>query len=201
MPAARGYWPLALALFIVDLAFLAAFLAGFFETHHWFDEDGPIENLQALVVLVAFVLSLWQARGERREGRVILLGLAAMYLACCVREVELRNTGAPDWLAWPTYGAGQNVVIIAIFAAFALYLLKRRRVVPAAMRVLLAPRCGFYLVAAAVLFASGIAEAVERSFGEPAEILEEWLELNGYLLFLLASLFFPYKDRLPSSRG
>ena len=197
----RGYRLCILLLALANLAFLAAFVDGVFNAVHWFDEDGPAELLQAFVLLAGGGVALRQGLREQREGRIIDVGIAAMLLASFVREFELRGTGAPDWLVRPFWGTGQNIVILAIFAAFALTYVRRWREIPVIVRALLTPRTALYLFAAAVLLLSGIAEGSEGYFGNPAEVAEEWLELNGYLLFLAAIAFYPYRDRLtPAAR-
>lgn len=199
----RAYALCVTLLLAADIVFLIAFFAGIFETHAWFNEDGPVEDLQALVLFLAGLLSAWQARAERTGGRVILAGLAAVYFACFVRELELRGTGAPDWLVWLFYGTGQNIAIAAIFLAFVAANATRWPTFPEIVRILLAPRTVLYLIAGGVLLLSGVAEGLEKRYGNPAEVIEEWLELNGYILFLLASLHFPYRDlehRRPGAR-
>lgn len=201
---ARLLWALWLALIAIALAdalFLAAYLHGVFDTYLWFDEDGPVEDLQAVVLVVATLVALWWSFSQKREGRIIDLGLAAMFLASFVRELDLRETGAPDWLVWPFYGTGQNVVIVAIFGLYALLPLRHWRALPDIVRAFLHPRTLLYLFAGIVLLSSGLAEASEKRFGYQAEVLEEWLELNGYVIFLLAVTLFPYPDRARQPRA
>src|SRR5262249_29823854 len=107
-----------IVLGLADILFLAAFATGVFDRVHWFDEDGPIENVQVVVLAIAALVSMWRASRQKREGRVIDLFLLAMFLACAWRETELRGTEAPEWLIWMFYGTGQTVFIVAIFATF-----------------------------------------------------------------------------------
>jgi hypothetical protein len=192
--SSRAFWFGVLLLALADIIFLAAFFAGFFEIHHWFDEDGPIEDLQVVVLAVAFLVAAWSATSQSREGRIIGFGLTAMFLASCWREMELRGTGAPDWLIWMFYGTGQHIFIAAIFLVFIVTQMRRWRELPRLAIALLRPRTLLYLVAGLMLLSSVIAEISEKRFGNPAEVLEEWIELNGYVLFLLTVWFFPYLD-------
>lgn len=183
-----------IVLAMADVLFLAAFAAGIFDTVHGFDEDGPIEDLQVVVLVGAAAVSTWWAFRQKREGRIIGSFLLAMFLASAWREMELRGTGAPEWLVWMFYGTGQHVCIVAIFAVFLVTQIRRWRELPRLAIALLQPRTLIYLFAGLVLLSSAIAEIAEKRFGNPAEVFEEWLELNGYLLFLLSVWFFPYLD-------
>jgi hypothetical protein len=191
---ARPYKIALLLLALADVLYLIGFAAGIFDTVHWFDEDGPIENLQIMVLAVATLVSAWMALRQKREGRILCWFLFAMFLASCWREMELRGTAAPEWLIWMFYGTGQHVFIVAIFSFFLLTQFRHWRALPRIAIALLQPRTLLYLGAGAVLLSSGIAELAEHRFGVAAEDFEEWLELNGYLLFLLAVWVFPYRD-------
>jgi hypothetical protein len=194
---ARPYKVALVALALVDILFLVAFAAGVFDAVHWFDEDGPIENVQVVVLALAALVSARAALRQRREGRIVCWFLFAMFLTSCWREVELRGTTAPEWLIWAIYGIGQHVFIAAIFAVFLVTQLLHWRDLPRIMIALMQPRTLFYLAAGIVLLSSGIAEIAEHRYGMAAEHFEEWLELNGYLLFLLAVWVFPYRDLRP----
>jgi hypothetical protein len=178
-------------LLAADIGFLIALFADVFPP--WFEEDGPIENLQVVVLAAAAVVAAWHAMTRQREGRTIAVGLAATFLACCVREIEFRGTPAPEWLIWIFHSTGQNIVIATIFILLAAYAWPRRRQLPAIVACILQRRTAIYLAATLVLLLSSVAES-KRPFGTPPESIEEWLELNGYLLLLLAIWFFPYED-------
>lgn len=183
-----------IVLALADVLYLLAFALGAFDSVRWFDEDGPIENVQVVVLVVAAAVSTWWAMRQKREGRAIGLFLLAMFLACAWREMELRGTGAPEWLIWMFQGTGQHIFIAAIFAVFLATQLRRWHDLPRLAIAFLQPRTLLYLFAGLVLLSSAIAEIAEKRFGNPAEDFEEWIELNGYLLFLLTSWFFPYLD-------
>jgi len=194
---ARPY-KIALGLLaLADIFYLIAFAAGAFDGVHWFDEDGLIENAQVVVLAIAAFFSARAALRQRREGRIICWFLFAMFLTCCWREMELRGTAAPEWLIWMFYGTGQSVFIVAIFSVFLITQLRHWRALPRIATALLQPRTLLYLAAGIVLLSSGIAEVADHRYGVPAENFEEWLELNGYLLFLLAVWAFPYLDLPP----
>ena len=191
----RAFWLFLLVIALADIAFVAAFTGGFFETHLWFEEDGPVEDLQAVALAVAALVAAWHALTQRREGHIVSFGIVAVFLACCVRELEFRNTAAPDWLIWLFHGTGQNIFIVTIFAVFAVCYVRRWRELPAIISILWQRRTAFYIAAGVLLLVSSAVEATERQFHIHLESIEEWLELNGYLLFLLATWFLPYNDR------
>jgi hypothetical protein len=188
-----------LALIVVAVAnaiFVVAFFGGFFATNPWlFYEDGPLENLQAVALVVAAFVTLGYGLREEREGRIIGVGLAAVFLACAVRELELRGLGLSDALAWFFHGVGQNVTIVAIFALYAICYARRWREIPSVVRALLQPRTIFYIAGVVILLLSSVAESLHQ------QVLEEWLEFDGYVVLLLAGVFLPYRDRPHMNRG
>ncbi len=193
----RAFQIALIVIALADILFLVAFVTGVFDTHHWFDEDGPVEDLQvAILALAAFFSARWAFR-QKREGRIICFFLFAMFLACCVREMEFRGTGAPDWLVWPFYGTGQDIFIAMIFVVFLATQIRRWRELPRLVIAFLQPRTFFYLAAGIILISSMFAEMAEKRFGNPAEDIEEWMELNSYLLFMLGAWFLPYVDLRP----
>jgi hypothetical protein len=131
------------------------------------------------------------ALSRQGAARTMAWGLAALSMAMCVRELDLRGSMAPDWLAVPTYEPGQTVVILIILAAFFFHALRHVRQFGEIVGFLLTPRTAAYVAAGALLVISGIAEHA-HALGAYAIVVEEWLELAGFVLFVLAGVYFPY---------
>jgi hypothetical protein len=194
---ARPYKIALIVLALADILYLIAFALGVFDSVGWFDEDGPIEDMQVVVLAIAAAVSAGWAFRQKREGRIISYFLFAMFVACCWREMDLRGTTAPEWLIWMFHGTGQHVFIAAIFAVFLVTQVRHWAELPRLVIATLQPRSLLYVAAGAVLLSSGIAEIAELHYGMAVENFEEWLELNGYLLFLFAAYVFPYRDLEP----
>jgi hypothetical protein len=190
-----------LLLAAVNTAYLAAFFTGFFLTQRWlFRENGLVEDLQVASLVAASLAAARGASQQRSEGRIVGAGLAALFFASAVREVELRGLGLPDGLVWFFHGDGQNVSIAAIFAVYFACYVRRWREAPGVVGSLLQPRTLFYVGAWSIVVLGSVAEASGEVLGKSTKVLEEWLELNGYILLFLAALFFPFRDRLPAKR-
>ncbi len=181
------------ALAVATAAVIAGTVAGALPSpaSAFYDENGPLEDTQAVLLAATAAMFACQALARRSGARVVAWALAALAVSFCVRELDLRGSTAPDWLAAPTYEPGQTIVILIISTAFCFHALRQRHHLREAVMLLVAPRTAIYFAAGVVLLVSGVAEHA-HSLGAYAEVLEEWLELDGFAMLLLAGLFFPY---------
>jgi len=169
-------------------------------------ENGPIENLQILVLLLTCVLSCIAARkpGERRTAAVALAGSSLLLL---VRELDLRPYMPPEWIASASTGA--KILMWLVFAATLAYILSRYR------HILDFIRSGrilkawvFFLWIPLLILGQLIEEWTDVTHDDDrydywasGQFWEEMTELNAYLIFLIAAYTLYRVNRCPSADG
>lgn len=169
---------------------LSAVIFGFGNLH-WTYENGRIETLQIVILLLLMLLFLRDARWAGGPLRTLYLALALLCLTGAAREVDPRGTflpqGAVEWIR----NGGQNGIMGAIAAALVLLLLAKWRHWSEILRLLLAPRSMIYAGAACLLLVGEYADSWLKPYGDTAAAIEELSELNGLLLFLWAAIILP----------
>lgn len=184
---AANWWTLAAA---VALASLSAAI-GFQYEPHIVDEDGVLENLQVLLLVMAVVLHGLRAARQPREslGFLIHAGLSVLSCAFLLRELDIREWDAGDGLLWHRVERVARVTGVILLTVFALYVLPRmKQIFALRMRILRLPVI-LQALCAAVLLVSGwpFDNGNFDTWGLLAKLVEETFETNGYLVLMACS--------------
>lgn len=157
-----------------------------------------MENLQLLFLSCGFVLFFRSASGQHTGVRVLVMGLALLYLTMAVRELEVRPFGLP-WLTAIMKGWGRKIWLGLLWLVAAIWFWRHRLPAWQAFRAWLRSPSGLFFLAGSPLLL--VASFVEKAdFFESATstmFAEELIELNGlWLLFLSAALMFKTYRRI-----
>ncbi|MBO7521126.1 MAG: hypothetical protein J6T16_02675 [Opitutales bacterium] len=161
-------------------------------------ENHFLENAQVAVCAIEMLVFLAAAFFSGENAKAIPLFFAVLAFAFILREVDVERLDVPEICKILGSGWGRNIIVSLMFAAvFAAALLNFRLYFWASLKFMRTKTFYWGIAAAAVLFASHIAE---RAHSLPHnEFWEETLELAGYALFLIAATFQlprPLEERL-----
>ena len=153
-------------------------------------EHGPMENFQAVCLLVGCAVFAWRTRAARQPDERVLLGaLALFYATFFVREFDTRQFGRPLVDAIMS-GTGRNLWLGAGWVVVAYFAFRYRRSLFEVTRKWLRSPAGRLLLLAGVFWV--VAAAVDKMdpFGsKPRDMLtEELLEANAALIMALAAV-------------
>lgn len=160
-------------------------------------ENGYLENLQVLFIVIALLTCIWAAAIHNGADRTVPWVLAAACCVCLVREIDSRTFGGPAWIASLTSGEVGKIWYAALLAMTTAYVIKRREdlyvIVPNLFDVWWWP-----LYASAMLISFG--QTLDQWPGMfPFErTVEETAELIAYALLVFATIRI-FRDGLPHS--
>ena len=163
-------------------------------------EDAAIEWLQAALFAVAAVCAILAARDRWRAGAspVFEVLVAAMLAGLIIGEIDLDRLVAGrkiiytrfliDVRVWLGWRALALLIMVLPPVALALYALRRRRELVAAIRRAMTETSGRVFIAGVIIF--GVTEIFEKPLGRiaglPQYMVEEVLELVAALCFGVA---------------
>ena len=158
----------------------------------WFSENGILETLQVLLLLVMFVRYLCLTKLHTTVLGTIFAGAAVIVLACILREVEFDPDGSLAWADRALKGPGRIIVIVIAIPVGLLSLRALLQAPRALPRLLLGTWWGWsaivggLLVVFAALYDRGVFVDL------PSNPWEEAFETLGYLLAAV-STFIPVR--------
>ncbi len=110
----KFFW---LTVTIIDGVILAAWtLSG---APHLVEENGVLENLQALVIAAAFLLYLLAFHDGSRATRPIAVLFAFVCFSFFFREVDFRVLDVPGWVVNVTSGHIRDLLFFGLLALIA----------------------------------------------------------------------------------
>lgn len=174
--------PLLLAVFVGTAC--AADTVGFMD-----QENGPLENLQVLLLFLGFVFFMVPIRKAGRGIRCVLLAGALLCLSFIFRELDVEDLAVPQWVIAMGSGTGRNVIMAAGWAALGVLAIKSFSELKEKIKSILLSRTVVLLAIAALLLLSGEQFDHERIKVGSAQLWEEILETIGYFLMLVAAIF------------
>jgi hypothetical protein len=149
-------------------------------------ENGPLENVQLLVMLPAIGL-FWLA-GLRGRGAVRVAGvlLALLGSIAMVRELDLETmAGSSAHFDWLAQNGLQDVILGGLALSMALYALLHWRYFGGLLRLGL--RWQAWPCVVALLLIAAAEFILDGAVGPNGHFWEELVETNGYFLFAVAA--------------
>ena len=148
-------------------------------------ENGPIENLQVVVLAICVFVYLGAAMEEERE-KLILLSCSWLCVSFILREVDVERLNVHEALIFIGSGVGRNTMLTLGFVALLTCATARFSYYKKAALEFLISKSGKLLVLGGVFLGMG------GFFDKSPSILhntfyEETLELFGYCLILLSA--------------
>jgi hypothetical protein len=166
-----------------------------------FEEAGPFETVQALVLLVAMVVALLAVRPLGPEAPWAY-GLAWICLAGALRELDTeRMPWLPQALAAATSGRGRTITLALALLPWLLLILRQRRRHGPTLGPWLGSGAGRLLVWGLAMIV--LSQSTDGYLQTPAgQWTEEQLESLGFLLLLQLALHMALRSWEPAgSRG
>lgn len=161
------------------------------------DENGLYENIQLVLIALAFVLALVNAASHKSKKLIyISVGFALLSFAFFLRELELRGTDASDWLIYISSPTGSVMVTALVFLPFILYSLYQLNFAwQSSLCFMKSTYFWMMLLAASFLFAGGV---FDRGWitDDYALFFEEFFETAGYYTMVWALLKMSPKYRV-----
>lgn len=151
-----------------------------------YQENGLLENIQVLLLVVTFLTFLLPALYQQRNDKLILLFFALLSFNFILREVDVEEFELPNILILLGSGIGRKILLAIGFIGIIFYALLNAKYYANLSICLLKSSTGILLFLSAVfLFLGGFFE--EGKF-QHHTYFEELSELVGYVLFFLSSL-------------
>jgi hypothetical protein len=190
-------------LILLLLADIAAIGFGFGsgELHAVADENGPIENVQSFLLLLSCGIFLGIACVEKRATLTSVV-LSLMSLSLLLREIDVDDPalGVSYIIIFFVQGGGRNAILSALWAIVILFIARDFRRHSEMLFCYLKSTSGLIAIAAGVVTALAWPFDHHLIFkGDLAMFCEEFIEMNGYALLLLAALHAPRSLRLISA--
>lgn len=149
-------------------------------------ENGILENLQAFVLFVAFIVFSLNAVVEKKPSKLILLTCSLLCYSFLLRELDVETFNVPYLLQAIGSGTGRNATIAIAFFAILFYALRNFAFYKAAAVNFLKTVPGTLLIMAGLCLIVG--GFFEDFYGMTHHVfIEEKLELLAYVLIMLSS--------------
>jgi len=174
------------------LALTVSFLVASQGAYQIAREHGPMENIQAGLLLVALLSLGWQVWRERiAEIKVMRAAMAWGFFIFLILEFDVRPFEV-KWLNVLLNGAPRNILLVLGTVTLALWVARNISAAVAGFLSWLSTFSATLLVVAAVLwFAGAIIEHWATVPKETATFFEELLETNAAWLMMLATVVCP----------
>ncbi len=176
----------AILLFLLALDAILYYQAIILDKSYIYDEFQLIENLQALTLLIAF--SIFAATLFVAERAVVAAG-ALLWLTMFLREVDFEELHVTGVIAFLTVGKSKDAILAVVWLFLLGYLAKHFSRYKPLLRSLIFSKMGLVVFVGGLSLLAG--DFFEKIRFPRHEFYEEILELDGYLLILFGSLFFP----------
>ena len=157
-----------------------------FDNISLYQENGLLENIQAILLFITFLVFLLPALFQKRNDKLILIFFALLSFNFILRELDVEKFDLPNILILLGSGIGRKILIAIGFIGITIYALFNVKYYFNLSIHLLKSSAGIlFFMAAVFLFVGGFFEDAEF---QHHVYFEEQSELLGYVLYLLASL-------------
>lgn len=164
-----------------------------------FEENGPVEILQTMIVLLAGAVFLVDARKLAGFQRDMVLICATICLVVFFREVDVEDLAVPAFVKFIGAGMGRDIIFVVVFAVFGLRALRAPRQWFEAGLAHAKTLPGMLFIAGAVLMA--LLSLLDEMTWQRALALEEAGEVAAYLLILYSAASCVVHLSMPTKKG
>jgi len=157
-------------------------------------ENGLLENLQVLTLLVSCITFFTPVINQKRKDKSMLLFFSLLSLAFILREVDVERLDVPSILIFLGSGVGRNTLLSLGFIAIIIYAVLNFTHHKKLAKLFFSSRGGVLLIFAGIFLITG--DRFEHHGPKDLHVfIEEMFELLGYVFMLVAALTFS-KNRL-----
>lgn len=194
----RVSWPFSkgqtVALVAVVLASTGCWALLYRFNKEIFRENGPMENFQAALMVLAAFIFMVTAFGQRDRGKQVLYcGLLLLSVTFFIMEVDVRRSGNVAVIFW-LRGFVRDLWLSAVWGLAAILFLMERRATWSAFLGWLFTRAGVLMMLSGGFWVlAGCVDKLAGAILGPFKLMvEETVEVNA-ALFLFASAFLSYR--------
>lgn len=186
-------------IYLPTAAFLAVLLWLVYSVYYLnqpsiYAEHGILENLQALTLLVSFVIFFLPPLMQKRGDKIFSLFFALLCFAFILREVDVEDFNLPSIIVFWGAGTGRTIFLSIALFAFITYGLAHLKYYKPILKNFLKSQTLLLLFIAALLLQTG--EFLEGLNSIPHHALwEEISELCGYVVMVCSAILL-YKHTL-----
>lgn len=170
---------------------------------HLYADNGLIENIQAVLLIIAGLVYLAAAAITKRSDKLILLFCSVVCLTFLLREVDVEDFDIHPVLLFMGHGIGRNTMLVTAFIAIFGYAVLNFSYYTKTAVAFAKSRPGWLLVAGGVCLLVG--DFFDKSHGIHHHVFyEEIAELLGHIFILLSSIsaisdFFTRTSAVPTA--
>ncbi len=153
------------------------------------EENGTLENMQVILIVLACVVPLYHAwKTVNPAARHLLLTTALLPFSFFFREVEIKDLDVPKWLIYVGSGLPNQLIVGALWLSVLISIfIVAESILHKWWRYLCHQPTGYLLFGCFVcLLGAGFVEKGDIAVANPLYV-EESTELIGYCLLLLAA--------------
>lgn len=180
------------------IGIFALFIYPVFITDHpkLYNENGLIENLQALTLILTSILFLLNALKKNRNDRLFMLFFAWLTFSFFLREVDVEDFDLPSIIIFlGGHGVGRNTMLALGFLTIIFFYIKERKFYNPLIKKFALSFEGVLIIQSAIFLVCS--DFFEKSHSLAYhQFYEELFELYGYLLLLIAALLLRKKQTL-----
>jgi hypothetical protein len=150
-------------------------------------ENGPLENLQAILLAISCIVFLAPIAQKRGMAKLIFL---FCFLLCCsfiLRELDVERLDVPSALKVIGSGIGRNIILTVAFITLFVYAAFKFSYYKKASILFLGSKSGILLMLGGLLLIIGNLFDKSHSIIHNA-FIEESFELGGYCFILLSAV-------------
>jgi hypothetical protein len=149
-------------------------------------EDGILETAQLLLAAGAFGIFMFAALEDEGPVGTSGLALAAVSAIAIVREIDVRKMVVPDWMMVWAYGPFRDTTVGILLLLVLIYTYVKRAHFKGWLGMLLRWDAWPIWLSGILLTSSMAFDGEKIIAGPPGLLVEELIELNGFLLLLIA---------------
>lgn len=151
-------------------------------------EHSALEIVQILLLVTAFGLFLAARHRSAGVDRVVATVCAILMGTGVLREIDVKTWNGPSWWNFLTNHGLQEVLLVGGGLLALGYLIVNRSHLPAILARATTPFSWPFNLAVAVTFVGAYLLERRLKFIPNAQLIEEYAEFAGYVLFIVAAL-------------
>jgi hypothetical protein len=176
--------------------FLILFLAGTFIASSGYagemirvdKENGPLENLQVVLLFLSSIAFLLPMKRADRSCRSILLGGAMLCFSFILRELDVEDLAVPQWVIAVGSGTGRDILLGTGWAVVGVLAIKSFSFLKERFKLIFFSRTTMLLVISGLILYSGSFFDHKDNKTPADQLAEEIIEVIGYGIFLLGAI-------------
>lgn len=151
-------------------------------------ENGPLENIQVMLLFLSAVAFLLPVAKAEKSFRCVLLGGAMLSFSFILRELDVEDLAVPQWIAAMGSGTGRDILLGCGWAYVGVLSIKAFSALKANLKAILFSRMTLLLFISGLILFSGSFFDHKDDKTPADQLAEELIEVVGYSVFLLGAI-------------